>query len=157
MKQEQPQKAVIYCSVASTMVGIRDEAIILQEARCRRHADDRRYEVEMVFYNYPAEGVPAGRGMTEVLQFLAERAPEQYVVIVDDIRKLGRDMATYARNRTSIRETGARLESPSFGFADDAGSVLVENLLVSAGEYLDKQEQERMEAFRTMTGPRLKR
>src|SRR5947209_20116240 len=87
-------KALIYCRVSSDRQVKEGHGLDGQEVRCRRFAEERGYEVVRVFRD---EGVSGGvverAGMQDMLDFLDTKArAAEYVVVIDDIKRLARDM-----------------------------------------------------------------
>src|SRR5688500_17705242 len=113
-------KALIYCRVSSDRQVKEGHGLDGQELRCRKFAQERGYEVAAGFRD---EGVSGGvmdrEGMQELLDFLdkAGRTGE-YAVIIDDIKRLARDIMGHFTLRKAIQSRGATLESPSHKFGD---------------------------------------
>src|SRR6266508_814129 len=108
-------KAIIYCRVSSHRQVREGHGLDGQELRCRKYAELHGYEVDHVFRD---EGVSGGvidrEGMQEMLDFLDTRdRGQEYVVVIDDIKRLARDLIGHFTLRQSIKARGARLESPS--------------------------------------------
>src|SRR5438445_9743705 len=108
-------KAIIYCRVSSDRQVREGHGLDGQEIRCRKYAEDHGYAVAAVFRE---EGVSGGiidrEGMREMLDFLDDQnRGEEYVVLIDDLKRLARDLMGHFTLRQAIRSRGARLESPS--------------------------------------------
>src|SRR6266545_1016124 len=110
-------KAIIYCRVSSDRQVREGHGLDGQELRCRKYAEYHGYEVAAVFRD---EGVSGGvidrEGMQEMLNFLSARG-EEYVVVIDDIKRLARDL-----NRKQVRNRmQARLEAGYWPFYPPPG------------------------------------
>ncbi len=135
--QTLPAKAVIYCRVSSVAQMQKGHGISSQETRCREFARLKGYPVERVFTDGAVSGGIITRpGIQAMLAFLREkRKTGSYVVLIDDISRLARDIKGHLELRGAIAGAGARLESPSVEFGEDANSILVENLLASVSQH----------------------
>ena len=88
------RKSLIYCRVSSDRQVREGHGLQGQEQRCRVYAEQHGYEVAAVFRD---EGVSGGvidrEGMQQLLDFLDKNAHKgEYVVIIDDIKRLARDL-----------------------------------------------------------------
>jgi DNA invertase Pin-like site-specific DNA recombinase len=137
-------RAIIYCRVSSDKQVQEGHGLDGQELRCRKYAESHGYEVERVFRD---EGVSGGvidrAGMQRMLDFLDTRDRDQeYVVVIDDIKRLARDLIGHFTLRQSIKARGARLESPSHRFGDGPEEVFVESILAATAE-LERNQNRR--------------
>src|SRR5437868_6805478 len=111
-------KAIIYCRVSSERQVKEGHGLDGQETRCRRYAEAHGYAVAAVFRD---EGVSGGvierEGMQAVLGLLDKEGRHgECVVLIDDIKRLARDLIGHFALRKAIQSRGARLESPSHKF-----------------------------------------
>ena len=136
-KAELEPIAVTYGRISSTAQKLKGHGLASQETRCREFARMKGYLVERSFQDEAVSGGLIDRpGMKAMLAYLRERrAFGSYVVIIDDISRLARDIVAHIELRRAIAAVGARLESPSIEFGDDPDSVLVENLLASVSQH----------------------
>src|SRR5436190_13435080 len=98
-------KAVIYCRVSSDRQVKEGHGLDGQELRCRRYAEEHGYEVAAVFRD---EGVSGGimdrEGMQDMLDFLdTHGTAEEYIVLIDDIKRLARDLLGHFTLRKAIQ------------------------------------------------------
>src|SRR3954469_7545607 len=115
------RKALIYCRVSSDRQVREGHGLQGQEQRCRVYAEQHGYEVAVVFRD---EGVSGGvidrEGMQQLLDYLDKNAhKDEFVVIIDDIKRLARDLMGHFTLRKSIQSRNATLESPSHKFNDE--------------------------------------
>ena len=139
-------KAVVYARVSSAAQVKRGHGLGSQESRCREYAGHKNYVVEKVFRD---EGVSGGLidrpGMQEMLSFLKKRKrADEYVVLIDDISRLARDIKAHVELRCAIDDAGGKLESPSIEFGEDSDSILVENLLASVSQHQRQKNAEQV-------------
>ena len=124
------QKAVIYCRVSTQKQVEEGHGLNSQETRCREYARHKGYDVIRPFHDEGESGSLMDRpDMKAMLSFLRSNRKEQYVVIIDDISRLARNIETHIHLRSEIAAVNARLESPSIEFGEDSDSRLVEHLL----------------------------
>ncbi len=135
---------VIYCRVSSAAQMQKGHGLASQETRCREFARMKGYEVVQVFSDEAVSGGLINRpGMQAMLSFLREnRKRGTWVVLIDDISRLARDIRAHLDLRSAIANAGARLESPSVEFGEDSDSILVENLLASVSQHQREKNAE---------------
>ena len=140
----QATTAVVYCRVSSAAQMQKGHGLASQETRCREFARMKGYEVVQVFIDEAVSGGLINRpGMQAMLSFLrANRKRGNFVVLIDDISRLARDIRAHLDLRSAISEVGARLESPSIEFGEDSDSILVENLLASVSQHQREKNAE---------------
>ena len=145
-------KSIIYCRVSSDRQVRDGHGLEGQEARCRRYAEERGYAVAAVFRD---EGVSGGiidrEGMQRVLDLLDREADTgEWVVVIDDIKRLARDLIGHFTLRKAIQTRGATLESPSHKFGNEPEEVFVESIMAATAELErnqnKKQVRNRMQA-----------
>ena len=139
-------KAIIYCRVSSDRQVRDGHGLEGQEARCRRFAEERGYEIAAVFRD---EGVSGGvvdrEGMQQVLDLLdAKDDSDEWVVVIDDIKRLARDLIGHFTLRKSIQSRGARLESPSHKFGNEPEEVFVESIMAATAELERNQNKKQV-------------
>lgn len=130
-------KAIIYCRVSDKKQVEDGHGLQSQETRCLEYAKNRGYEVIDTYHEGGVSGKLLARpAMQKMLQFLkAQKGKEQYVVIIDDISRLARDIETHVQLRSAVSKVGAKLESPSVHFGEDSDSRLVEHMLASVAAH----------------------
>ncbi|MDB5310158.1 MAG: ccrB [Gemmataceae bacterium] len=136
-------KALIYCRVSSERQVKEGHGLDGQEHNCRRYAELKGYDVVDVFRD---EGVSGGiidrEGMEQMLDFLDGRdRSEEYVVLIDDIKRLARDLIGHFTLRKAINTRGARLENPGHKFGDEPEEVFVESIMAATAEYERNQNK----------------
>ena len=137
-------RTVIYARVSSAAQVRKGQGLGSQETRCREFARMKGYSVDRVFIDEAISGgITTRPGMQTMLSYLGEHSPAQsFVVIIDDISRLARDIKAHLELREAIAGAGARLESPSVEFGEDSDSILVENLLASVSQHQRQKNAE---------------
>ncbi|MFZ2025776.1 MAG: recombinase family protein, partial [Microgenomates group bacterium] len=131
------QKAIIYCRVSSDRQVKEGHGLEGQEKRCRDYATSKGYKVMKIFKE---EGISGGLinrpEMEKLLLFLEKNTNinEKIVVIVDDIKRLARNVEGHFILKASIYSKNATLESPSHKFEDTAEGKFIETVLAGASE-----------------------
>jgi site-specific DNA recombinase len=138
------RKALIYCRVSSERQVREGHGLEGQEQRCLAYAQAHGYEVVAVFRD---EGVSGGvverEGMQEMLDFLDTHAREEsYVVLIDDLKRLARDVVGHLHLRKAIFTRRASIESPSHRFGDSPEDLFVESILAATAE-LERNQNKR--------------
>ncbi len=137
LQTETKTKAVIYGRISTAAQVNKGHGLASQETRCREFARMKGYEVEKVFTDEAVSGGVIDRpGIQAALSFLrSKRHAGEYVLVIDDISRMARDIRAHLDLRDAIKNVGARLESPSIEFGEDSDSILVENLLASVSQH----------------------
>lgn len=135
-------KSVIYTRVSSEKQVREGHGLEGQESRCRNYARERGYQVVAVFRD---EGVSGGvidrPGMQAMLAYLGQ-ADGEHVVIIDDLKRLARDLIGHFTLRQTIKAAGARLESPSHRFGEEPEERFVESIFAATAE-LERNQNRR--------------
>ncbi len=130
-------KALIYCRVSSDRQVTDGHGLDGQESHSRKFATAKGHEVERVFRD---EGISGGDferpGMTELLNFLERERKKgrQYVVIVDDLKRLARDVVAHFHIRKQLTSLGATIESPVHMFDESPEGKFTETVLAAGAE-----------------------
>jgi site-specific DNA recombinase len=143
-------KSLIYCRVSSDRQVREGHGLDGQEQRCRSYAAERGYEVAEVFRD---EGVSGGtverEGIQQLLDYLdVHGRRESYVVLIDDIKRLARDVVGHFQLRKAILSRKATLESPSHKFGDSPEEVFGECILAATAEL--ERNQNRKQVYNRM-------
>lgn len=138
--------AVIYTRVSSKAQLKKGDGLASQERRCREFAAYKDYEVAEVFADEGVSGGLADRpGMKAMLSWLQKHRSAEPVVLIDDVSRLARDTEVHRKLRNAFGAIGARLECPSIEFADDAHSLLLENMVASMAQFHRQHNGEQVE------------
>lgn len=121
-------KAVIYCRVSSKKQEKDGTGLESQETTCREYARYRGYAVAACFQDGRSGKFANRPGMTEMLAYLSEHRKEKFVVIIDDISRLARDIRAHLKLRDAISRFGTRLESPTMQFSQNSDLGLEEGM-----------------------------
>ena len=137
-------KAIIYCRVSSDRQVKEGHGLQGQEQRCRGYAENHGYDVVKVFKD---EGVSGGvidrEGMQKLLDYLDTHShKDDYVVIIDDLKRLARDITGHFTLRRAITSRKAAIESPSHKFGEGAEDIFLESILAATAE-LERNQNKR--------------
>ncbi len=128
--------AVIYTRVSSKSQVKKGDGLASQEHRCRDFAAYKDYVVAEVFQDEGVSGGLADRpGLKEMMTWLRKHRAQEPVVLIDDVSRLARDTEVHRKLRNALGSVGAKLESPSIEFGDDADSTLFENIVASMAQH----------------------
>lgn len=137
------QKAIIYSRVSSQRQVDEGHGLEGQEKRCSQYAKDSNLNVIKIFRDEGISGGVVSRpGMQSLLNYLESNQREKFAVIIDDIKRLARDVQGHFELKTAIYSRGAYLVSPTHKFEDTAEGKFVETILASAGE-LERNQNRR--------------
>ncbi|MDD5103924.1 MAG: recombinase family protein [Candidatus Peribacteraceae bacterium] len=145
------KKAVIYCRVSSDRQVREGHGLDGQESSCRKYAEMKGYEVAKVFRD---EGISGGTidrpGIQELIDYLAAKGGKnkEMVVIVDDLKRLARDVIGHLQLHKLIRSHHGVLESPSHTFEESPEGSFVETLLAATAQL--EREQNKRQVIRRM-------
>ena len=144
-------KALIYCRVSDKKQKTQGHGLESQEHRCRKYAQDRGYEVEMVFPDDITGGVDFMErpGMRAMLAYLDAKNEDNYVVIFDDPKRFARHTEFHLKLRREFAQRGARVECLNFTFEDTPEGLFVETVIAAQGQL--EREQNRRQVIQKMT------
>ena len=129
------RSALIYARVSSKKQVAQGHGLSSQETRCRDFAKFRGLKVVAAYKDDITGRTADRREMNEMLAFLRKHRKEKFVVIIDDVSRLGRSRRAYWELRDAIREVGATLQSPNIEFGTDADSDFHEGLMVEVSAH----------------------
>ena len=118
---ENYNKALIYCRVSSKQQVKEGHGLDSQETRCRNHAKLAGLEVVDV---YRDEGVSGGLfdrpALKKLFAFLDNHPLEKFIVIIDDLSRLARDIRVHMDLRAALIAREARLVCLNFTINDES-------------------------------------
>ncbi len=141
--QKQTYEAVLYIRVSDKKQIEEGSGLDSQETRGREYARHLKVPVAAVFSDKGISGKLIDRdGVQDMLRFLKKpKNGVRYIVIIDDISRLARDIRVFLDLRDAIHDTGALLESPTMKFREnrDADGNMYEGIqALSAQHYREK-------------------
>ena len=128
MSLSQLEYAVIYCRVSTQKQVNQGDGLNSQEACGREVARNMGLEVEAVFPDVVSGAIFERPGFKAMIAFLRKNRHRQYIVILNNIDRIARDVAVHIKIRDAIRNTGSLLVSPNYKFGDDPDSEFVETV-----------------------------
>ncbi len=141
---EGPKKAVIYCRVSSDKQVRHGHGLDGQEARCRSYARERKLKVVNVFRDGAISGRIENRpGFNKLIEFI-EASEEDYVVIIDDLSRLARDVVVSRALKLLIHGAGSTLACVNFEFEDSPENEYFETIVVATAEYDRRKNRQRV-------------
>ena len=102
-------KAVIYTRVSSVAQSEKGHGLASQETRCREYARMKGYRIDKVFSDKAVSGLIVDRpGIQDMLRYIHKsRSHGDYVVLIDDISRIARDIEAHLQLRRAIDNAGA--------------------------------------------------
>ncbi len=143
MTTKTPIKALIYCHTATKLQKGHNQQ---QEERCRTYAADHHFDVVATYRDEDISGMIKDRpDLNKLMDRLTTNAesekPEQYVVIVDSIQCLSRNIKDYLELKDTMKTLGCELHAIDRPLRDTPESNLIENVLLAAQEMEDTLEE----------------
>ena len=131
------QKALIYCRVSDTKQKNEGSGLESQEHRCRQFAQTNNLSVEKIFHDDVTGGGDFKKrpAMSELLEYVKTNKDTQYILILDDIKRISRDVYFYWDLIRRLDEFGVQPMSPNFIFANTPEGRFQQSITVAAGEY----------------------
>jgi DNA invertase Pin-like site-specific DNA recombinase len=107
-QKEAGVSALIYCRVSDKKQKTQGHGLESQEHRCRKYAEERGYDVEMVFPDDITGGVDFMKrpGMRAMLAYLDAQKGKPYVVIFDDLKRFARHTEFHLKLRREFAQRG---------------------------------------------------
>lgn len=128
--------ALIYVRVSAEKQVKEGHGLDSQELRCRKYAKEKGYKVVKVFREEGFSGGYLNRPQIDSLfKFLENNFDKRYIVIIDDLSRLARNMNVHTTLRLRLKAFDARLESTNFQFEDTPENELQENITASFNQY----------------------
>ena len=137
-------QAVIYCRVSSDKQVRHGHGLDGQQARCSSYARERGLDVVKVFRDEAISGRLENRpAFNELINFI-EASEESYVVIIDDLNRLARDVVVSRALKLLIKGSGSTLACVNFEFEDSPENNYFETIVVATGEYERRKNRQRV-------------
>lgn len=131
--------ALIYARVSSEKQAREGHGLDAQEQRCREYAQRRGHLVskENIFKDTASGGgeYTTRVGQVNLLKRVDQYPYRKFVVIVDDISRLARDVKAHITFREALKLRGVVMESPNFNFEDSPEGELYEGMTQLTNEY----------------------
>ncbi|MFZ6035402.1 MAG: recombinase family protein [Patescibacteria group bacterium] len=137
------RKAIVYSRVSSQKQVVEGNGIDSQKLRCIQYAKLKGYEVIKSFKDEAVSGANADRpGFNALLTYIDNHSSGEFVVIVDDISRLARDMKVHLQLRKNLKDRKVALESPNFKFEENPEGTFIEHV-IAAKSQLDREQNRR--------------
>ncbi len=136
--------AIKYLRVSDKSQTTRGDGLNSQDVKCSEYANYLQSKVVRTFIDDVTGSKQEREGMDDVIQFLREnKKTGPYLVLIDDVSRLARDIRVYWNLRDAIAEAGGILVSPNMTFRDDADGRHYQNMQASNAEWqrLKNKEQ----------------
>ena len=129
--------ALIYCRVSSERQKLEGNGLGSQEQRCREYAIKNGFVVDKVFADASSGGgaYTTRLGQVELLEHIDKNPLKVFVVIVDDISRLARDVQAHFQFRLLLKERSVEVVSPNFKFEDTVEGELIEGVMAIVSQY----------------------
>ncbi len=131
------QSALIYCRVSSDRQKAEGHGLESQEQRCRARAASVGYKVEKVFHDSISGGADYKErpAVVDLLNYVDDHPYTEYVVILDDLSRLARDVIQHVKIRKAFDKRGVELDCLNFSFEDSPEGELVEMIMAAQNQY----------------------
>lgn len=127
--------AIVYARVSTDRQVNEGHGLDTQVERCLQYAKSKGYKVEKIFRE---EGISGGLferpAMKQLIQYLEKYPAKEYVIIVDDIKRIARGTEVHFQIKKEIYGRGSILESPNFRFEETPEGKFVETMLAATAE-----------------------
>ena len=135
---------ILYMRVSSQAQVEKGQGLGSQETYCRQFAAWKGYKVCAAFFDSGVSGARFNRdGIRDLLAFLRKHKGERrFVVIVDDISRMARDIRVHMALRDAVDECEGVMESPSMTFGTDSHGRYAEYMQALGAQYFREQNTE---------------
>ena len=134
--------AVVYARVSSKAQTERGQGLASQITRCCEYARYMDAEVLEIFQDDMSGRIENRPGMLAMLTFLKKNKSKQYLVIIDDISRLARNIDAHRSLRKRITQAGGILVSPNISFGESAIEALNEDISMVFADHQSKMNAE---------------
>ncbi len=133
------KKALIYCRVSSDRQAEEGHGLDGQEQRCQKYAQGKGYSVVKVFRDKAVSGGVSSRpAMNCLLQYLEKHPNSKFIVLIDDLSRLARDLEVHIQLRAQLSAQGVELECLNHKLDGSLEGMLVEKIFAVIHEYQRK-------------------
>ncbi len=143
MNNHNNKTALIYVRVSSERQVKEGHGLESQEQRCLSYSKSKGYKIGKIFRE---EGLSGGLferpAMKQLIKHLDDNLNEQFVVIIDDLKRFARDTIVHFRLRSEIYGRGAKIESPNFVFEETPEGKYTETIMAANAE-LERNQNRR--------------
>ncbi|MGD8744140.1 MAG: recombinase family protein, partial [Candidatus Woesebacteria bacterium] len=130
------KKCLIYCRVSSQRQVNEGHGLDSQELRCREYAKVKGYEVDKVFRDEGVSGGSAERpAIQELLDYLDSNSTNDYVVLIDDLSRLARDVMVHIKLRVELNAREVELICLNMELSDTEEGEMAELIIAVANQY----------------------
>ena len=134
MKNQLP-KAIIYCRSASVQQDNPMQGCDQQEARCHAYAEERGYKIDDVFADSGLSGLSMRRpGLRALLTHIKANPKDRFIVLADDLARIGRNPEDIAAFNKTLQVSGARLDCVTTEPEESPDSAFVQSILMARAE-----------------------
>jgi site-specific DNA recombinase len=132
------KNAVIYCRVSSARQVTEGNGLESQKISCERYCRSKGYNVVKAFEDGAVSGGKYVRdGLSELIAFISSGT--SYIVVVDDLNRLARDVMIGTNLCLQVREAGCTLESTTQKFDDTPTGNFMRSLYFGIAQ-LDREK-----------------
>ncbi|BDY14996.1 hypothetical protein Sulfitobl28_09660 [Sulfitobacter pontiacus] len=128
-------KCLIYTRVSSVKQTTDGSGLSSQEYTCREFALHKGYEVVEVFTDIISGRYTDRPGMNALIARLKSEPKTKFVVVVDDISRLARNVHAHTVIRNQFTACGATILCPNQKFGEDASSRFIETINAAIAEH----------------------
>lgn len=129
--------ALVYSRVSSERQKSEGHGLDSQTNRCADYALRKGYKVDRIFKDAASGGgdYTSRPGQVALLDHIDQFPHRKFVVIVDEITRVARDVVGHFELRRLLKDRGVEMESPNFNFEDTPEGELVEGMMAMVSQY----------------------
>ncbi len=139
-------KWLIYARVSSQKQVNEWNWLNSQEKRCRDYAKNSLWiNIEKVFYDeWISWWLFERKSIRELLNYIDDNKKNDYVVIIEDLNRLSRDIQVHHLLKEEFKKRNTTLACVNFKFEDSPEWDFKENISVVVSEYERKKNKQRV-------------
>lgn len=138
------QIALIYTRVSSHKQDEEGGGLQSQESVCRAHAERIGLPVGKVFSDTASGSTAIRPGIGALFNFIQLHPDRRFVLIIDDLNRLARDVSIHIAFSSKLKQLGVELLTPTQSFDNSASSEFLENMMAVFAQHQRKSNTEQV-------------
>ncbi len=135
--------SLIYNRVSSDKQAKEGHGLESQDQRGKTFTQSKNYIHEKSFFDEGISGAKSDRpAIKQLLDYIDSHSNKKFVVIIDDISRLARDVKVYLQLKTELTRRDVKIESPNFNFEESPEGFFIENIMAAKAQ-LDREQNAR--------------
>lgn len=135
------KKILIYRFIASVSQNNREAELDAQNTQCLAYVEEYDAEIESIFTDVAIKGGLFTRpGIAALLKHIEDHPDNEYVVLLDSLEQVGRNLADYLKFKEELGKLGALILCMNDDLSHTPEGDLIECITLALRQYEDEKE-----------------